>query len=76
MRGKPQRQETMFSYVSIEDLIPSDHPLRAMRRLVDPMLAELSPRFDAIYSRDGRPSIPPEYLLRASGPTRAALDCD
>ena len=65
MRGKPQRQETMFSYVSIEDRIPADHPLRAMRRMVDPMLAELSPRFDDIYSSEGRPSIPPEYLLRA-----------
>lgn len=65
MRGKPQRQEMIFSYISIEDRIPSDHPLRAIRRMVDPMLAELSPRFDAIYSSDGRPSIPPEYLLRA-----------
>lgn len=55
----------MFSYVSIEDRIPADHPLRAMRRLVDPILAELSPHFDAIYSHEGRPSIPPEYLLRA-----------
>lgn len=65
MRGKPQQQSTMFSYVSIEDRIPADHPLRAMRTLVDPMLAELSPQFDALYSREGRPSIPPEYLLRA-----------
>ncbi len=63
MRGKPRRQEMIFSYISIEDRIPSDHPLRAIRRMVDPMLAELSPRFDAIYSSDGRPSIPPEYLL-------------
>lgn len=65
MRGRPEQQETMFSYVSIEDRIPADHPLRAMRRLVDPILSELSPRFDAIYSHEGRPSIPPEYLLRA-----------
>lgn len=65
MRGRLQRQATMFSYVAIEDRIPPDHPLRAMRRLIDPMLAELSPCFDALYAREGRPSIPPEYLLRA-----------
>lgn len=48
MRGRPEQQETMLSYVSIEDRIPADHPLRAMRQLVDPILAELSPHFDAI----------------------------
>lgn len=65
MRGPDERQAILFSYRSIEDRIPGDHPLRAMRRLVDPLLAELSPRFQTLYSAIGRPSIPPEQLLRA-----------
>src|SRR5436853_3843164 len=65
MRGPDERQAVLFSYRSIEDRIPADHPLRAMRRLVDPVLAELSPRFQTLYSSVGRPSIAPEQLLRA-----------
>jgi transposase len=65
MRGPDERQAVLFSYRSIEDRIPADHPLRAMRRLVDPLLVELSPRFQALYATVGRPSIPPEQLLRA-----------
>lgn len=65
MRGPDERQAILFSYRSIEDRIPADHPLRTMRRLVDPLLVELSPRFQALYSTIGRPSIPPEQLLRA-----------
>jgi transposase len=65
MRGPDERQAILFSYRSIEDRIPADHPLRAMRRLVDPLLVELSPRFQALYASIGRPSIPPEQLLRA-----------
>jgi transposase len=65
MRGMDERQSILFSYRSIEDRIPADHPLRTMRRLVDPLLLELSPRFEALYAADGRPSIPPEQLLRA-----------
>src|SRR5579862_232309 len=65
MRGADERQAVLFSYRSIEDRIPGDHPLRAMRRLVDPILIALSPRFQALYSTVGRPSIPPEQLLRA-----------
>src|SRR3989337_3322692 len=65
MRGAYERQAVLFSYRSIEERIPADHPLRAMRRLVDPLLVELSPRFQALYSSIGRPSIPPEQLLRA-----------
>lgn len=65
MRGSDERQAILFSYRSMEDRIPSDHPLRAMRRMVDPLLAELSPRFQEMYSALGRPSIPPEQLLRA-----------
>lgn len=65
MRGADERQAVLFSCRSIEDRIPADHPLRAMRRLVDPILVTLSPRFQALYSTVGRPSIPPEQLLRA-----------
>lgn len=55
----------MFSYVSIEDRIPVDHPLRAMHALVQPILRALSPRFEVLYSWMGRPLIPPERRLRA-----------
>ena len=55
----------MFSYVSAERRIPADHPLRAMRQMVDGVLKELSGRFDGLYARVGRPSIAPEKLLRA-----------
>jgi len=65
MRGPDERQAILFSYRSIEDRIPADHPLREMRRLIDPLLLELSPRFQELYSAVGRPSIPPEQLLRA-----------
>jgi transposase len=65
MRGSDERQAILFSYRSIEDRIPTDHPLRALRRLVDPLLVALSPRFQALYAASGRPSIPPEQLLRA-----------
>lgn len=65
MRGPDHPQTTMFSYRSIDDRIPADHPLRAIQALVNPILAELSPRFQAMYSTMGRPSIPPERLLRA-----------
>lgn len=65
MRGSELSQSHLFSYVSIEDRIPQDHPLRGMRRLLDPVLADMSPRFAALYSTTGRPSIPPEQLLRA-----------
>lgn len=65
MRGADERQAILFSTRSIEDRIPADHPLRALRALVDPILAELSPRFQRLYATVGRPSIPPEQLLRA-----------
>ena len=55
----------MFSYVSMEERVPPDHPLRAIRRLVDQILAKMSKRFDKMYADNGRPSIPPERLLRA-----------
>lgn len=65
MRGPDERQAILFSYRSIEERIPGEHPLRAMRRLVDPVLGKLSPRFQRLYAAIGRPSIPPEQLLRA-----------
>lgn len=65
MRGEDPQQTILFSYRSIEDRIPTDHPLRVIRQLVEPVLRDLSPRFDALYAKAGRPSIPPEHLLRA-----------
>lgn len=65
MRGRASGQQAMFSYVSLEQRVPSGHPLRKIRRFVDEALAALSPRFDALYAEQGRPSIPPERLLRA-----------
>jgi hypothetical protein len=65
MRGGDDTQGAMLSYVSLEDRVPADHPLRVVRRLVDSALQALSPRFAAMYSDVGRPSIAPERLLRA-----------
>src|SRR4029077_11342773 len=66
MRGDDQQLQTgMFSYVSLEDRIPADHPLRGVRTLVDAVLAGMSKDFDGLYSQVGRPSIAPERLLRA-----------
>ena len=55
----------MFSYVSLEQRVPPDHPLRAVRKLTDTVLASLSPELDKLYKTSGRPSIAPEYILRA-----------
>lgn len=65
MRGSDQQQIHVFSYISPEQRVPKDHPLRAIRRMVDAALQELSPQFDRVYAKVGRPSIPPEQLLRA-----------
>ena len=65
MRGDDRQTGWMFSYVSPEERVPADHPLRAIRRMTDAIFERLSPRFDRLYSRIGRPSIPPEKLLRA-----------
>ena len=65
MRGADDLQTTLFSDVSVEDRTPADHPLRKIHALVNPILVTLSPRFEALYARMGRPSIPPERLLRA-----------
>ena len=66
MRGRDDRSEGLFSYVRLEERVPADHPLRPIRALADEALAELNDRFEALYSRMGRPSIPPEMLLRAT----------
>jgi transposase len=65
MRGSDEQTNGMFSYVVPEHRVRQDHPLRAIRRLTDEVLTTLSPRFDRMYSDMGRPSIPPEQLLRA-----------
>ena len=65
MRGDDRRPDTMFSYIAPEARVPKDHPLRAIRTMTDQVLKEMSPRFERIYSHLGRPSIPPEQLLRA-----------
>ena len=65
MRGDDREPESMFSYVSPEQRIPQDHPLRAIRALVDDVLRDMSREFDRLYAAIGRPSIPPERLLRA-----------
>ena len=65
MRGEDQRSEVLFSYVRLESRIPVDHALRAIRTLIDEALNGLSRDFNKLYARDGRPSIPPERLLRA-----------
>jgi transposase len=65
MRGEDQQQHEMFSYGSLEERIPADHPLRSMRGMVDEALGALDGRFNEIYHADGRKSIPPERLLRA-----------
>src|SRR5207248_7309772 len=65
MRGDDPRHDAMFSYITPEARVRPDHPLRPIRRMTDAALARLSLRFDRLYSTTGRPSIPPEKLLRA-----------
>src|SRR6202162_3037823 len=65
MRGLDLQQSAMFSYLSPEQRVPADHPLRAVRQVTDTILMQMSRLFAQMYSRIGRPSIPPEKLLRA-----------
>ena len=65
MRGADIHQEGLFSYMSPESRIPKRHPLRPIRQMIDAALAALSDEFEASYSQTGRPSIPPEKLVRA-----------
>ena len=65
MRGIDRQQADMYSYISPEARVRADHPLRAIRTMADEALKTMSMRFDAMYAKIGRPSIPPEQLLRA-----------
>ncbi len=66
MRGRAEKSEQLFSYLRLEERIPADHPLRAIKGLCDEVLIALNMRFELLYSSTGRPSIPPEMLLRAT----------
>ena len=66
MRGAEKKQATMLTLLSPEKVVPQRHPLRKIKELADVALRELSPLFDEMYSAIGRPSIPPERLLKAS----------
>src|SRR5271166_1475449 len=65
MRGDDRRRDGLFTYVRTEDRIPKDHPLRVIRGVTNEALRALSGQFDELYAAEGRPSIPPEQLLRA-----------
>ncbi len=65
MRGKDEQQLDVFSYVSPEQRVPQEHPLRSLRATTDETLQQLRPRFNNLYAKTGRPSIAPEKLLRA-----------
>lgn len=65
MRGFEQPSDALFVYLSPESFVPKDHPLRPIRKMVDKALEKLSPGFCQMYSHTGRPSIPPEQLLKA-----------
>ena len=66
MRGDDDLQEGMFSYISPEKRVPADHPLRAVRKMVDEILKEMSPKFAKLYSDVGRPSIAPGAAVAVS----------
>jgi len=66
MRGRREPQTTMLAFVDLEERVPRNHPLRVIKQFADHALAELSSVFDAMYATGGRPSIPPERLLKAS----------
>src|SRR3954453_11040106 len=66
MRGRREPQATMLAFVDLDERVPPNHPLRVIKHFADASLAELSPVFDAMYGAGGRPSIPPERLLKAS----------
>lgn len=65
MRGNDQQQFGVFSYVSLEERVPEEHPLRVIRRMVDEIFRDMGREFERLYAKTGRPSIPPERLLRA-----------
>ena len=65
MRGEVDPQSSMFHYFSVESRIPADHPLRPVKKLADSALSSISAELDGLYAKGGRPSIPPEWLLKA-----------
>src|SRR6202521_6289639 len=65
MRGEVEEPEAIFSYITPAQRVPQDHPLRGIRKVVDAALEKMSLRFQRLYARTGRPSIPPERLIRA-----------
>ena len=73
MRGQVDPQGRMFSYFSPESRVPMDHPLRSIKAHTDRVLEELSGEIDALYAETGRPSIPPERLLKGTVAHRAVL---
>ena len=66
MRGDAERQSNIMLALTPGDFVPADHPIRRIKPIVDAALQQLAPLFDAMYARRGRPSIPPEHLLKAS----------
>ena len=66
MRGRQDPQVTLLAFIDLETRVPSDHPLRVIKRLADQALKALSPDLDRMYANVGRPSIPPERLLKSS----------
>jgi transposase len=66
MRGSDEKTGSLFSYIDLEERVPAGHPLRLIRRVVNDALASLDADFEGLYAADGRPSIPPERLIRAS----------
>ena len=66
MRGRREPQATMLAFVDLDERVPTTHPLRVIKPFAERALAELSPIFDQMYAAGGRPSIPPERLLKAS----------
>ena len=65
MRGKPQAQPEFLTVMNLNQRVPANHPLRGIKARVDKVLAKLSPLFDELYADEGRPSIPPEQLLKS-----------
>ena len=66
MRGEAEQQTEMLLGLTPDELVPDDHPIRRIKPVVERVLARLSPGFNAMYAERGRPSIPPEHLLKAS----------
>lgn len=64
-RGRESGQQSMLALVDVEERIPANHPLRRIKTIANRVLASMSPTFDAMYAESGRPSIPPERLLKA-----------